>query len=108
MDSIASFAGCSTRKIVAAGYLTGRIVTDHRREIYRSATFVNETGLDGLYEGRIDWSLEDINVIMDSLKSMGFTITQGKRTVEAVVIESPTSGKSDSELSAMLPNGKEQ
>jgi hypothetical protein len=92
----------------AAGYFTRKLVTDQGEHIHRHIAFVNETGLDGVYKGKIDWGGGDLNVTINSLKSMGFTITQGKRTVEAVVIESPTSGKSDSELSAMLPNGKEQ
>jgi hypothetical protein len=91
-----------------AGYFTRKTFTGQGMHALRHTAFVNETGLDGLYEGEIDWNLQDANCIMNSLKSMGFTITQGKRTVEAVVIESPTSGKSDSELSTTLPNRQEK
>jgi len=89
-----------------AGYFTRKTFTGQEMHALRDTAFVNETGLDGLYEGRIDWSLQDLNVIMDSLKSMGFTITKDKRTVEAVVIELPVPDKSSSELPATLPNGQ--
>jgi len=49
-------------------------------------TLINETDLEGLYEGTLKWSMENNKILIESLKDMGFKISKAKREVEGVVV----------------------
>ncbi|MHC4783324.1 MAG: hypothetical protein ACYTE0_09815, partial [Planctomycetota bacterium] len=50
-------------------------------------TLVNETNLEGLFEGSLRWSMEDEKVLIQSLKDMGFKVTKATREVGTVVVD---------------------
>jgi hypothetical protein len=86
MDSLAWFAGYISRNAAAQNDVPGRNTLLKR-------CFVNETGLDGLFVGAIDWKGLDPSVIHSSLKKMGLTLTTAKRNVPAIVIEPEVPGQ---------------
>jgi len=49
-------------------------------------TLVNETNLDGLYEGVLTWSPNSEKQIIESLQDMGLKVSKARRTVETVVV----------------------
>jgi beta-lactamase regulating signal transducer with metallopeptidase domain len=49
-------------------------------------TLVNETNLDGLYEGVLKWSPNREKQIIESLGAMGLKVSKARRTVETVVV----------------------
>ena len=55
--------------------------------------FVNETGLDGIYEGGLIWKPGEPSVTEASLTEMGFKLVPARREIEAIVVEHATPGQ---------------
>ncbi len=80
MNNLAWFAGYTSRNRASQNDVPDR------RALLKTV-FVNETGIDGLFQGEVDWNPSDPSVIISSLKALGLEVTTARRVVPAIVVE---------------------
>jgi hypothetical protein len=86
LDQLAWFAGYISRNMAAQNDIKNR--KQQLRTIY-----VNETSIEGIYSGTIEWASLDPSITKTSLVDMGFTLTTSRRTIPAIVIEPSSEGQ---------------
>jgi len=86
LDQLAWYAGFISRNMAALNDI------ENRNQQLKIA-YVNETNLNGIYSGAIEWAASDPNITKASLVDMGFTLTNVKRTIPAIVVECPSEGQ---------------
>jgi len=86
LDQLAWYAGYISRNTAAQNDIENRCQQ-------LKIAYVNETHLEGIYSGAIEWAALDPDITKASLTDMGFTLTTVKRTIPAIVVELPSKGQ---------------